>query len=58
MAVRYKPLEDFGEVLGDLLEGELERLIFAVLERTHQLLDLVVATVQLFLSFQQLGLLL
>lgn len=53
MAVRYEPLEDLREILGHLFKGELQRFIFTVLERAHQLLDLVIASVQLLLPLKK-----
>ena len=40
------------EVLGDLLEGEEDCLIFPLLEHVHQILDLLVPPVELFKSKQ------
>ena len=53
--IRYKTLKNFREVFGHLLEGKLQCFVLAVLERAHQLLNLVVSLVQLFLALQQLG---
>lgn len=39
MALRHQFLEHFAEVLGHLLEGQLDRLIFTHLQGIHEILD-------------------
>ena len=56
MAIRNEALEHFREVLRHLLECELKRLVFAVFKRDHELFDLVIAAIQLFLSLKKLRL--
>ena len=49
-ALPLQPIENvlpYLEVLGDLLEGEEDRLILPLLEHVHQILDLLVPPVKI-----------
>ena len=57
MSGRHKPLEDFGEIFGDLFESELEGFVLSIFQSAHQFLDFVVASIEFFFAFEKFGLL-